>query len=51
MLDIVDFNSLCSALFGGACAFAGVKADIKYIKLVLGDLRKRVTVLESKKAA
>ncbi len=46
-----DVNQLLSALIGGVAAWAGIKADLQFMKLRLDGHEKRIEKIEEKKAA
>lgn len=41
MLEHLDFNSLISAVAGGAAVYAGIKADLALLKYKCDDLKKQ----------
>jgi hypothetical protein len=50
MLESLDFNSLVSAVAGGAAVYAGIKADLALLKYKYDDLKKRFEDHEKKAA-
>lgn len=44
----LDFNSLVSAVAGGAAVYAGIKADLALLKYKYDDLKKRFEDHEKK---